>query len=380
MKNLKLNPHLLTVPAYIGGKPIEEVQEEYGLTDVIKLGSNENPLGPSPLAVAAFDDAQKNGHRYPGVADKHLRQKLACYYNTRNGGSLDEKNFMTGNGLSDVLRMIAHAFIFDGGESIYCDPTFPLYPIFTKMFGGVAIAVPHDHYRYNLRAIADAITENTRVIFVCNPNNPTGTIVTRDEIKAFIQRVPSSVLVVFDESYCDFVSDPEFPNTLDYVIDGQDNVLVLRGFSKSYGMANFRVGYAIGTHTMIEYLQHAQIVFNTGDPILRAAAAALDDQAYLQSTRDLITREREFLYQGFSALDLTYVPSQTNFILLTNLPRDVKQINEAMLRRGVIIRPMGGFGMPNAIRVTVGTREQNEKMLTAMSQCLNEPMSQSSKQ
>lgn len=366
MKSLKLNPHLLTVPAYIGGKPIEEVQEEYSLTDVVKLGSNENPLGPSPLAVAAFNDALKNGHRYPGVADKHLRQKLACYYNERNGGSFNEHNFMTGNGLSDVLRMIAHAFLFDGGESIYCDPTFPLYPIFTKMLGGVAIAVTHDHYRYNLRAIADAITENTRVIFVCNPNNPTGTIVTRDEVETFMQRVPPTAVVVFDESYCDFADTNAFPNTLDYVKNGRDNVIVLRGFSKSYGMANLRVGYAIGTHAMIHYLQHAQIVFNTGDPTLRAAAAALDDHAHLQATKELIAHEREFLYQGFSDLDLTYVPSQTNFILLVDLPCDVKNLNEGMLRRGVIIRPMAGFGMPNAVRVTVGTHEQNEKMLSAM--------------
>ncbi|MBI5035265.1 MAG: histidinol-phosphate transaminase [Chloroflexi bacterium] len=366
MKNLRLNPHLLTVPAYIGGKPIEEVQEEYGLTDVVKLGSNENPLGPSPLAVAAFEDALKNGHRYPGVADKHLRLKLACYYNAHDGNTFNENNFMTGNGLSDILRMIAHAFLFDGGEAIYCDPTFPLYPIFTKMLGGVAVATTHDRYRYNLRAIADAITDNTRVIFICNPNNPTGTIVTRDEVAAFMQRVPSTAVVVFDESYCDFADGSDFPNTLDYVKNGKDNVIVLRGFSKSYGMANLRIGYAIATHAMTHYLQHAQIVFNTGEPILRAAAAALDDHAHLQATKELIAREREFLYQGFSDLDLTYVPSQTNFILLVDLPCDVKNLNEGMLRRGVIIRPMAGFGMPNAVRVTVGTHDQNEKMLNAM--------------
>ncbi|HEX7594605.1 MAG TPA: histidinol-phosphate transaminase [Anaerolineae bacterium] len=372
MKHLKLNPHLLTVPAYIGGKPIEEVEEEYGLSDVVKLGSNENPLGPSPLAVAAFQDALKNAHRYPGVADKQLRQKLAAFYNSRDGASFTEQNFLTGNGLGDVLRMIAHAFLFDGGESIYCDPTFPLYPIFTKMLGGIAVSVQHDNFRYNLRAIADATTEHTRVIFICNPNNPTGTTVTRDEVAAFMRHVPPSVVVVFDESYCDFVEDPDFSNSLDYVKGGRDNVLVLRGFSKIYGMANLRIGYAIGTRAMVEYLAHAQIVFNTGDPILRAAAAALDDQAHVQATRQLIAREREFLQRGFAELDLSYVPSQTNFILLTDLPREVQAINEGMLRRGVIIRPMGGFGLPHAIRVTVGTREQNEKMLDAMKDVLKQ--------
>ena len=372
MKNIKLNPHLLTVPSYIGGRPIEEVQEEYGLTDVIKLGSNENPLGPSPLAVAAFQDALKNAHRYPGVADKQLRQKLAAFYNARDGASFDEHNFLTGNGLGDVLRMIAHAFLFDGGEAIYCDPTFPLYSIFTKMLGASAVSVPHDNFRYNLHSIADSITARTRAIFICNPNNPTGTVVTRDEVAALMARVPESVVVVFDESYCDFVEDRSYSNSLDYVKGGHDNILVLRGFSKIYGMANLRIGYAIGTRAMIEYLAHAQIVFNTGDPTLRAAAAALDDQAHVQAARQLIVREREFLQRGFAELDLSYVPSQTNFILLTDLPREVQAINEGMLRRGVIIRPMGGFGLPHAIRVTIGTREQNEKMLTALKQVLEE--------
>ncbi len=370
MKNIKLNPHLLTVPAYIGGKPIELVQEEYGLTDVVKLGSNENPLGPSPLAIAAFQDALKNTHRYPGVADKRLRQKLAVFYNARDGAAFDENSFLTGNGLGDVLRMIAHAFLFDGGEAIYCDPTFPLYSIFAKMLGAVAVAVPHANFRYNLRAIAETITERTRVVFICNPNNPTGTVVTRDEVAAFMRRVPESVVVVFDESYCDFVDDPKYSNAIDYVKEGHDNVLALRGFSKIYGMANLRIGYAVGTRAMIEYLAHAQIVFNTGDPILRAAAAALDDQAHVQATRQLITREREFVQRGFAELDLSYVPSQTNFVLLTDLPRDVQVINEGMLQRGVIIRPMGGFGMPHAIRVTIGTREQNEKMQQAMKEVL----------
>jgi histidinol-phosphate aminotransferase len=372
MKHLKLNPHLLTVPVYIGGKPIEEVEEEYGLSDVIKLGSNENPLGPSPLAAAALANALQDAHRYPGVAEKHLHQKLAAHYNARAGAAFSDENFLTGNGLGDVLRMIAHAFLFDGGESIYCDPTFPLYPIFTKMLGGVAVSVQHTNFRYNLPAIADAITERTRVIFICNPNNPTGTIVTREEVSAFMRHVPPSVVVVFDESYFDFVDDPNFSNAIDYVQAACDNVLVLRGFSKIYGLANLRVGYAIGTPAMIHYLRHAQIVFNTGDPILRAATAALDDQAHVEQTRSLITAERPFLYRGFADLDLTYVPSQTNFVLLTNLPRDVKMINEGMLKRGVIIRPMNGFGMPDAIRVTIGTHEQNEKMLNTLRQVLGQ--------
>lgn len=370
MKNLRLNPYLLSVPPYIGGKPIEQVQEEYNLTDVIKLGSNESPLGPSPLAIAAFQDALKNGHRYPGIADRHLRQKLARHYNARAGTSFTEHNFITGNGLTDVIRMITESFIFDGGESLYCNPTFPMYPILAKAKGGIATSVLHDNYRYNLPALASAINPNTRLVFICNPNNPTGTVVSDKEVRSFMTHVPSSTVVVFDESYFDFVQDPDYANSLSYVQSGQDNVLVLRGFSKSYGMANLRIGYAIGTPAMIEYLNHDQLVFNTGDATLSAAMAALDDDAYLRSVRELIWTEKEFLYRGLADLDLSYIPTQSNFILLVNLPREVKAINEGMLRHGVIIRPMGGFGMPDAIRVTIGTHEENERLLKNLRQLL----------
>lgn len=372
MKHLKLDPNLLTVPAYIGGKPIEEVQTEYGLREVIKLASNENPLGPSPLAVAAFQDALKEGHRYPGVADKRLRQKLAVVYNSRYGLSLTERNFITGNGLGDILRMMAQAFFFEGGEGIFCSPTFPLYSIFTRMFGGTAVAIPHDHYRYNLPAMADAITAQTRIVFVCNPNNPTGTVVTRDEVAALMARLPPTAVVVFDESYYDFVDDPNYSSALDYLKEGREQVVLLRGFSKAYGMANLRIGYAIAVPEMIDYLAHAQIVFNTGDATLRAAAAALDDRAHVQAARELIACERRYLYERFKRLGVTFIPTQANFILLVDLPREVKEIDQGLLRRGVIVRPMGGFGMPDAIRVTIGTHAENEKFITALEQVLGD--------
>ena len=370
LKDVRLNPHLLTVPAYVGGKPIEQVQQEYGLSDVIKLGSNENPIGPSPLAVAAFQHALKDANRYPGIADQLLRQKLADCINARNGAKFTSDHFITANGLSDFLRMTAHALLFDGGESIYCTPTFPLYSIFTKMFGGTPIAVPHAEYRYNLPAIADAITERTRVIFLCNPNNPTGTIVSRDQVAAFMERVPPSVVVVFDESYYDFVDDPGYSNGLDYVSAGRETVIVLRSFSKAYGMANLRIGYAMAAPPMIEYLQHAQIAFNTGDPILRAAIAALDDTAHVQRVRQLVQTEREYLYRGFTELGLDFVPTQANFILLTRLPCDVKTLDRELLQRGIIVRPMGGFGMPDALRVTIGLHAENERLLCALSEIL----------
>lgn len=370
MSDLKLNPHLLTVPLYIAGKPIEQVQHEYGLSEVVKLASNENPLGPSPRALAALQAELSQAHRYPGVAEKHMREKLAAYHNARDAAQFTAANVLVGNGLSDVLRMIASGFIFDGGASVMCDATFPLYKIYTTQFGGQVIATPHKNYRYDLRAMADAITPDTRLVFVCNPNNPTGTLIPRDEVDAFMRRVPASVVVVFDEAYHDLVDDPQYSNAVEYVKQGYANALVLYSFSKTYGLANLRLGYALGAPSTIEYLAHGLLPFNTSDPVLRAGIAALDDRAHRERYRALLASEKPFLYDGLAQLDLEFIPTQANFILLPNPPREVKTLDTELLKRGVIARPMGGFGLPAALRVTIGTREENEKFLRALRDAL----------
>ncbi|MBI5301976.1 MAG: histidinol-phosphate transaminase [Chloroflexi bacterium] len=372
MNHLKLNPNLLTVPLYIGGKPIEQVQQEYGLAEVVKLASNESPLGPSPRALSALQAALTDAHRYPGVAEKQLRAKLAAYHNARDAAQFTDANFLVGNGLSDVLRMITSGFIFDGGASVVCNATFPLYKIYTIQFGGQVIAIPHKNYRYDLNAMADAITPNTRLVFVTNPNNPTGTLLTRDEVDAFMKRVPPSVVVVFDEAYHDFVDDPAYSNAVEYVKQGYENALVLYSFSKTYGLANLRLGYALGAASTIEYLAHGLLPFNTSDAVLRAGIAALDDREYLDRIRALLAREKPFLYDGLAQLDLEFIPTQANFILLPRLPRDAKTMDNEMLKRGVIIRPMGGFGLPDALRVTIGTREENVKFLHALRDVLKQ--------
>lgn len=368
---LRKNPNLESVPLYVGGKPIEQVQEEYGLKDVIKLASNENPLGASPLAIAAMHEALSIAHRYPGVGDLRLRQKLATHCTAvTQGVAFTEHNFMTGNGIGDILRMIVEAFVFDGGEALICTPTFPLYEIFVKQYGGKCVFLPHKDYQYDLPAMADAITPQTRIIFVCNPNNPTGTLLTRKQVDEFMARVPPSVVVVFDESYAELVDDRDFSNAAEYISKGRDEVLLLRGFSKVYGLANLRIGYAIGTPAMIEYLHHAQIVFNTGDPVLYAAIAALDDHTHVENVRAFIHAEKQFLYGRFTELGLTFVPTQTNFILLHHLPQPANDISEGLLRRGIIVRVMDRFGVPDAIRVTIGTHVQNEIFLSALKEIL----------
>lgn len=368
MTQLRLNPHLLKVPLYIAGKSVEEVQEEYGLDDVLKLASNENALGPSLLAVEAAQHMLAETHRYPGIAERELRRRLGPLAHP----DFDERYVITGNGATDLIRMIAQAFIFDGGEMITSRITFPLYSICTTMFGGVTKALPPTpELGFDLPAIAGAVGPDTRLIFISTPNNPTGLICHRAEVDEFMRRVPDHVVVVFDESYRDFVDDADYPDPAHYVAAGRD-VIVLRSFSKSAGLANLRVGYAIARPDLVEYLHHAQLPFNTGAIALAAARASLDDGDYLERNRRLIREEREFLYAAFDSLDISYVRSQTNFVLITGLPMEAKVFAESLIRRGVIIRPMTGWGLPDAIRVSLGTRDQNQRFVAALRAVLEE--------
>jgi histidinol-phosphate aminotransferase len=366
LTSLRLNPNLLKVPLYIAGKSIEEVQEEYGLDDVLKLASNESALGPSPLAIEAAQRVLWDSHRYPGSADRNLRRRLAPTLHP----NFDEHYLIIGNGATDIIRMLAQAFVFDGGEMITSRVTFPMYHIAATMFGGVPVLVPPtSDLRFDLRAIAEAIKPNTRLIFVCSPNNPTGMICQRAEVEQFMRRVPAEVVVVFDESYRDFVADPDYPDPCDYVDDGR-NVIVVRSFSKSAGLANLRVGYAIARPEMIEYLSHAQIPFNTGALALEAARASLDDHEYLERIRRLVCEEREFLYHALDGLDLAYTRSHANFVMIPDLPLEANRLSEKLIRSGVIVRPMAAWGMPTAIRVTIGLREHNERFIAALGAAL----------
>lgn len=362
MTPLRLNPHLLKVPLYIAGKSVEEVQEEYGLEDVVKLASNESPLGPSPLALTALEQMLSEAHRYPGIADRDLRRRLGPLAHP----GFDEHNVITGNGATDVVRMIAQAFVFDGGEMVTGRLSFPLYPICATMFGGTPVLVPPTpDLRFDLRAMAEAVGENTRLVLICTPNNPTGLTCNRAEVEEFLNRLPEHVVVAFDESYRDFVEDGDCPDPVEYVAAGR-NVIVVRSFSKCAGLANLRVGYGIARPELIEYLCHTQLPFNTGAPALAAAHASLDDREYFDRFRRLVHEEREFLYVELDALDVGYVRSQANFVLIIDLPIEARVVGERLIQCGIIVRPMTGWGLPRAIRVTVGTREQNERFVGAL--------------
>jgi len=362
MNGLRLNSQLLRVPLYIAGKSPEQVCQELGLTEVIKLCSNENPLGPSPMAVAALRDALPQAHLYPGIAEWELRHRLATYH--QNG--LTERHFIIGSGATDVLRMVAQAFIFDGGEAVVDRVTFPLYALLTTMYGGDVVKVGlRADYGSDLVAMGEAVTPQTRIVWLCSPNNPTGLVLSQAEVDAFLNRLPEHVVVVFDEAYRDYVTDPDCVDGLRYVCQGR-NVIVVRSFSKICGLANLRVGYGIATPDLIEYLLHTVLPFSTGALAIVAATASLDDHAFHQRNRELVQQERAFLCACLSEMGLTCLPSQANYLLVLDPPLGASSLVDALLRKGVIVRPMAGFGLPNALRVTVGLREQNEQFLAAV--------------
>lgn len=362
-----LNPYIAAAPMYTAGTSIEEVAARYGVTDVIKMASNENALGPSPKAVAAIEAALSTLDRYPRVADDQLRERLAGL----QGPGIEAEHIATSNGGSEMLALIAQGFVEAGDETIFCPPTFPLYEILTRRRGGqpVPVGLTPD-YHYDVEAILEAITPRTRLIFVCSPNNPTGTIITRGQADRLMAGVPDRVVVVFDEAYLDFVERDDHANTGEYVRAGR-YVIVVRTMSKSHGLAGLRVGYAVAHPTLAEYLWRSRLPFHLGSLTLAGAMAAAEDTDHVARSREMVLAGRQWLYQQLTGLGLFTIPSQSNFV--TFRPEYNPQlVYERLLRRGVVVRPAGFFYMPDWVRVTVGTREQNERFITALKAVLDE--------
>jgi histidinol-phosphate aminotransferase len=368
MSGPRLNSQLLQVPLYVPGRSTEEVRAELGLDEVIKLASNESPVGPSSQAVMAAQAMLEQAHRYPGIAEAQLRHQLA----EQLGHGLEADQIVTGNGATDVIHRITQAFVFDGGNTVMSQVTFPMYAIATNIFGGTPRRVPAAaDFQQDLAAMASQIDEDTRLVYLCSPNNPTGQIIPQAEVKAFMAQVPEHVVVLFDESYHDFVTDPDYPETLAYV-QQERPVLVLRSFSKSAGLANMRVGYAIGPKTLTNYVRRTQLPFHTSAIALTAASASLDDLEFRRRIKEAVVSGREFLHTALCQLGLDCLPSQTNFVLIVDPPTGAAALTESLLRQGIIVRAMGGFGMPNAVRISVGSLADNVKCITAMKRVLSE--------
>ncbi|MBE9536223.1 MAG: histidinol-phosphate transaminase [Proteobacteria bacterium] len=346
---------------YPPGKPIEEVEREYGIADSVKLASNECPIGPSPKGVEAARKALSKLNIYPDGSGyylkKHLSEKLG----------MSDENFILGNGSNEIIELIIRTFIKEGDEAVMGDPAFVVYQLITKGAGGKALAVPLLDYTHDLKAMAAAVTERTKIVFVANPNNPTGTIVDRKEMETFFEAVPDDVLMVFDEAYFEYASgSDEYQDAMAY-IESRPNVIVLRTFSKAYGLAGLRVGYGIASPGLISMLERVRQPFNVNSPALAAAVAALDDEEHLNRALEVNREGMAWLEGELEKAGFEVVKSFANFILF-DARMNAAELYEALLRKGVIVRPMGAYGMEEHIRVTVGLPEENTRFIEALNQ------------
>jgi histidinol-phosphate aminotransferase len=353
-------PSIEALVPYEGGKPVEELARELGVTDAVKLASNENPLGPSPLALEALRGALTSVHRYPDGAAYALRNALARFYGVR----MDE--VLQGAGSNELLDLVVRTFATPAHHIVFGEPAFVVYRI-ASLAGGVPFtAVPLKDGVHDLPAMAAAVRPETRVLFVANPNNPTGTHVGRAAVEELLRSVPPEVIIVMDEAYFEYADAPDYPNSLS-LRHLRERLLVLRTFSKAYGLAGMRVGYAIGPANLIDYMNRVRAPFNTTLPAQAAAIAALDDRAHVAKSREANTIERKRLTHSLLALGLEVLPSQANFVLV-NVGRPARLVYERLLERGVIVRPFGN--LPTSLRVTCGLPHENDRFLTALEQVL----------
>jgi len=342
---------------YPPGKPIEEVERELGIKNSIKLASNENPLGPSPKAVDAVSRALKNLHRYPDGGCFYLKEKLAKHLKVK------PENLMIGNGSNEIIELVIRTFLKPGEEAIMGNPSFAVYPLAVPAAGGKAVLVPLKNLTHDLDAMADAITGRTKIIFIANPNNPTGTIVTKAQLKRFMGRLPDGVILVLDEAYYEFVTDPEFPKSLDYLREGR-NVVILRTFSKIYGLAGLRIGYGVAPERLVFYMNKVRQPFNVNSLAQVAAMAALEDEEHLKRSQKNNIDGLDFLFNEVKAMGFDGVPTQANFFLVK--VGKGKEVYDVLLRQGVIVRPMSSYGLDEYIRVTVGLPEENKRFVETL--------------
>jgi histidinol-phosphate aminotransferase len=348
---------------YVPGTPIEEVQRLYGITDVIKLASNENPLGSSPLALEAILEVLPRLNRYPDSHSHELRQALAVSL------QVQPEQIIVGNGADGVITQICMAYLDDGSEAIASMSSFPNHERFTHIMRGRLIKTPLNAYRLDLEAMAAAISPRTRLAFVCNPNNPTGTLVTAQEVATFLDRVPDHVLVVFDEAYYELVDSDQYPETIDYVRQGRENVILLRTFSKVYGLAGLRLGYGVAMPSVLAPLNQVKDSFPVNQLAQAAGIAALQDHDFLERTVRANHAARLWLYGQFDRLGLPYVESHTNFVLVQIGPHAL-EVQQELLERGVIVRPCDGYDLYDCLRVTVGTPDQDARFIETLEQVL----------
>jgi histidinol-phosphate aminotransferase len=358
MLNDLARKYVLDISPYQPGKPIREVQRELGLGDVIKLASNENPLGPSPRAVLAVKQALDEINRYPDGGCYYLKEKLASKLRVA------KENLIIGNGSDEIIVLAVRAFLNEGEEVVIADPTFLIYGICVAAAGGKGVIVPQKSFKYDLPEMKKAITKRTKLVFIANPDNPVGSYVTKQEIAVFLDGIPGHLIVFIDEAYFEFAAEEEdYPDTMEYL--SSSNLIITRTFSKAYGLCGLRVGYGISNPGLIDCMDRVREPFNVNSLAQAAAVAALDDDEHLRRTKKVVSEGKDYFYDNFRRMGLSYVPSAANFVLV-DLGMNSTRVFKALLEEGIIVRDMKPWNMNNFIRVTVGTPRENKRFVSAL--------------
>ncbi len=357
-------PGVRKITPYQPGRPVEEVAAEFGIVKPVKLASNENPLGPSPLAMKAMQVVHDLA-RYPDGNGAALKQKIAARHD------LDVNCITLGNGSNDILEFVCRAFVNPGDEVIFSRHAFAVYPLATLAVGGKPVETPALNWGNDLEAMLQAVTDRSKVIFIANPNNPTGTWLMSADLKAFLAEVPEHVIVVIDEAYAEYVTEESFPGYPDCTqwLADFPNLLVTRTFSKIFGLAGLRVGYSVSSPELADYLNRVRQPFNVNSLALAAAEAALDDDSHIRQSREMNQSGMAYLMDACQSRGLSYIPSAGNFLAI-DFSRPAQALFEAMMQQGIIVRPVANYGMPNFLRVTVGTDDENRRFIEVMDSVL----------
>jgi len=357
--------HILRITPYQPGKPTEELQRELGITDCIKLASNENPFGPSPKAVKAMKEMILKANFYPDGGSYYLKEAISKKH------GVPASQVFVGNGSDEVVELLMRTVLTSSDEVVISRYSFIVYTLAAQSAGCNAIFIPPtDDYCHDLNAMTDAITDKTKMIFVDNPTNPLGTMVGREEFDAFMKRVPEHVLVISDEAYDAYVEAEDFPNSLQYLHEGR-RIAILKTFSKIYGLAGLRLGYGLMPAEVADAENRIRPPFNANAIAQAAGVAALTDVEHVSKSRELNSQGKVYLYNAFEEMGIAYIPTQGNFVTI-DLKQDAAPINQSLLHSGVIVRPIKGYGLPNHLRISIGTAEQNKRLVEALQKALSE--------
>ncbi|MBF0573663.1 MAG: histidinol-phosphate transaminase [Desulfamplus sp.] len=354
--------YIMSIKPYEPGKPIDELEREYGIKNIVKLASNENPVGTSPLAIKAIGEHLSSMNRYPDGSAFKLTAKLAERFNVKN------ENIIVGNGSDDIIALLAHAFLGSGKEALMPLPSFLMYEISVKTSGGTPVMIPLNGLTIDLDALADAVTEKTAMIFLTNPNNPTGSHFTTTQFNEFMAKIPNNIIIIVDEAYIEFARDPNIFNSL--ATNLKSNIVTLRTFSKAYGLAGFRVGYGVMDKDIASVLHRIRQPFNVNSLAQVAAAAALDDYEFLNNGIDIMHQGIDYLVNALSEMGIKTFPTQANFFLL-DVKKDAAEVFKEMLRYGIITRSMKSYGFPSCLRISAGMPEENRAFIEALKKVLS---------